>query len=81
VNPTPADGQAVPLTPLTPTVRAVTATIGGIAATVQFSGLAPYYPSLGAVSLLVPASAPAGSEALVLTTNGVSSPAVNLWVQ
>jgi minor extracellular serine protease Vpr len=81
VSPTPPDGQAVPLTPLTTTAQPVTATIAGIPATVQFSGLTPFYPSVGDVQITVPSNAPAGLQLLVLTINGVSSPPVNLWVQ
>ncbi len=81
VNPIPTDGEAVPQTPATPTTQPVTATIAGTAATVQFSGLAPFYPSLGEVQLVVPAGAPSGLQPVVLTINGVSSPPVNIFVQ
>jgi minor extracellular serine protease Vpr len=55
-------------------------TIGGVSATVQFSGLAPGFPGLNQVNFLVPANIPAGLEATTVSIGGVTSPPVNIPV-
>jgi uncharacterized protein (TIGR03437 family) len=71
-----ATGAAVPipasandplyLTSFTPTV-----TIGGVAATVEFSGLAPGFVGLWQLNVKIPANAPTGNEVpLIVTVDG-----------
>ena len=62
---------------MTPTV-----TIGGVPASVSFSGLAPGYFGLYQVNAQVPANAPTGNAVpVVLTIGGVSSNTVTIAVQ
>ncbi|MGO9619516.1 MAG: putative Ig domain-containing protein [Bryobacteraceae bacterium] len=85
----PADGQPAPMSgvPLFSTIATATATIGGVNAPVNFSGLAPGYVALYQVNAQVPSGAPVGSAVpLVLTmtdSNGhsVSSQTVTIAVQ
>ncbi|HKX29505.1 MAG TPA: S8 family serine peptidase [Blastocatellia bacterium] len=66
--PAPTDGQTF-ITASTPTV-----TIGGVAATVSFSGLAPGYVGLWQINVLIPANAPTGTAVpLVVSMGGASS--------
>ncbi len=59
----------------TKTNATVTATIGGVAATVPFAGLAPGGIGTYQVNVTVPAGLPTGNLPLVLTVGGVSSQA------
>jgi uncharacterized protein (TIGR03437 family) len=72
----PAQAQLLSRTLATPTV-----TIGGVPALVQFSGLAPGYPGLNQVNIVVSSGAPTGVQPLVVTIGAVSSPPVNMPVQ
>jgi uncharacterized protein (TIGR03437 family) len=54
------------------TLALTTATIGGVPATVSFSGLAPGFVGLGQVNLLVP-NVPAGDQQVIVTIGGVAS--------
>lgn len=79
----PASGAAAPgganlaRTPTNPTV-----TIGGVNATVSFSGLAPGFVGLYQVNVAVPQSVTPGASApLILTIGGVQSNTVNIAVQ
>ncbi|MBI3894793.1 MAG: S8 family serine peptidase [Acidobacteria bacterium] len=56
------------------------ATIAGIAAPVQFSGLAPCSIGLYQVNIEVPAGVPKGDQTLILTSNGQVSNSVKLPV-
>jgi uncharacterized protein (TIGR03437 family) len=78
VTPRPADGAAGNGQPtaITPAV-----TIGGKSAMVSFSGLAPGFVGLYQVNVEVPASTPAGNQAVVMTLGGVSSNSVLLPVE
>ena len=67
-----ATGAAAPIRTVSNTVAQTTATIGGIPATVSFSGLAPGYVGLGQVNLLVP-NLPAGDQPVIVTIGGVAS--------
>ncbi len=67
-----ATGQAASITPLSRFTQAVTATIGGLNATVIFAGLTPGFAGLGQISVRIP-NLPAGAYPLVLTENGQSS--------
>ncbi len=67
----PATGAIAPLSPLSQTTTAATATIGGIPATVLWSGLTPTYAGLYQVNLQVPAGVPTGSAVpLILSIGG-----------
>jgi len=63
------------------TMNPLTATIGGVPATVNYAGLAPGFPDLYQVNLVVPAGVNPGSAVVVLTIAGQSSPPVTLPVQ
>jgi uncharacterized protein (TIGR03437 family) len=67
-----ATGAAAPVGQLSNTVALTTATIGGSAASVSFSGLAPGLVGLGQVNLLVP-DLPAGDQQVIVTIGGVAS--------
>jgi uncharacterized protein (TIGR03437 family) len=54
----PAAGAAAPDSPLARVTGAITATIGGQSAQIQFAGLAPRYAGLYQLNLFVPALAP-----------------------
>ncbi len=77
----PATGEPVPPSAIVKTLNPVTVTIGGRGGTVQFSGLTPTLPGLNQVNVVVPQDAPTGSQQVVVSIGGVSSPAVNLYVQ
>jgi uncharacterized protein (TIGR03437 family) len=67
-EPAPADGAATPSTALYSTTATVSATIGGVAAPVTFSGLTPTFAALYQVNVQVPAGLPAGSSVPVVLT-------------
>ena len=80
VNPPVPEGVAA--TGLSSTVNPLTATIGGIPATVQFAGLTPGIPGLYQVNAVVPAGLPSGTQVpVVLTIAGQSSPPVTMAVR
>ena len=54
--------------------------IAGIPAAIRFSGLAPAWVGLYQVNLEVPQSVPAGALPLVLTSNGLSSNPVTVFI-
>jgi uncharacterized protein (TIGR03437 family) len=57
-------------------------TIGGLAANVQFSGLAPGYVGLYQVNAQVPAGSATGSAVpVVISMNGVTSNTVTMAVE
>jgi len=59
-----------------------TVTIGGVPATVQFSGLSSQYVGLYQVNVTVPTGAPSGNAVpVVMTLNGVSSNTVTMAIQ
>ena len=71
VSPAPADGSPAPggaQTTLTATV-----TIGGVAAPVDYAGLAPNYVGLYQINAHVPTVLSAGNQPVVITMNGVQS--------
>lgn len=80
VSPAVADGSAAPLSALSYVSASVTASVGGQAASVAFSGLAPGYAGLYQVNLIVPQLA-AGSYALQITASGVTSNSLTINVQ
>jgi uncharacterized protein (TIGR03437 family) len=67
-----ATGVATPQDPLSPTVAATTATLGGMPTTVWFSGLAPGLIGVAQANLQIP-NLPAGDYPVVLTVGGASS--------
>jgi uncharacterized protein (TIGR03437 family) len=73
----PALSHPLSTTPTNPTV-----TIGGVSASVQFSGLAPGYVGLYQINALVPAGAPPGPLVPVIVSMGnVDSNPVTIAVQ
>ena len=72
----PANGQNLSHTTLTPTV-----TIGGQNANVSFSGLAPGFPGLYQVNATVPTDIGTGSQTVVISANGVNSQTSAIAVQ
>lgn len=81
VTNTPMDGAASPSNPLAETTTQPTVTIGGVPATVLFSGLAPGFVGEYQVNVLMPSGVAAGSAVpVVLTIGGVSSNTVTMAV-
>ena len=83
VNNQPASGELSPSDPSKlATVRQLpTVTIGDLAASVQFAGLAPGFVGAYQVNIVVPAGVRSGSAPLVITAGGISSPAFSLAIQ
>lgn len=79
VNNRPADGWPAADASAT-TVSTPTISIGGQPATVTFSGLAPGYADLYQVNATVPAGIGTGAQTVTCAVNGVSCPAVTLYV-
>jgi len=78
----PATGAVAPSDPPSTTTTLPTAIIGGISATVTFSGLAPGFVSLYQVNLQVPQDAPTGDAVpVVLSIGGAASNTVTIAVQ
>ena len=77
-----AAGEAAPASPPARTVNPVTLTIGGVNATVQFAGLAPFFTGLYQVNAVVPNGVqPGNAVPVVLNVAGQSSPPVTMAVQ
>ena len=72
----PADGSVLYQTPVLPTV-----TIGGIAANVLFSGLAPGFPGLYQVDVQVPGGVVSGDDVPVVLTMGTVSDTATISIQ
>jgi uncharacterized protein (TIGR03437 family) len=77
----PAIGFVAQAQPLSNTVVRPTVTIGGKSAGVLFSGLTPTESGLYQINLQLAADTPKGSQPLVVSIGGISSPAVNIVVQ
>jgi len=78
-QPTALSGQAAPVNPPSLVTVPVTATVGGLPATVQFAGLAPGFVGLYQVNVQIPAGVPAAAAVpLVLLQDGVPSNVVTL---
>jgi uncharacterized protein (TIGR03437 family) len=74
VSPAVPTGSPAPLDVLSYAQAAVTATLGGVPAPVQFAGLAPGFVGLGQVNVIIPTEAPKGDAVpLVLEINGQKS--------
>ena len=82
VSPAVPDGEPAPLSPLSRTVNPVTVTIGGQTVQPFFAGLAPLFPSVYQVNIIVPAGiAPGANVAIAVSTLGLSSAAVTVGIQ
>ena len=78
----PASGTAAPTFPPSLTTAPPTVTIGGVPATVSFSGLAPGFVALYQVNVQVPQNAPTGSAVPVaIFTSGTASNIATIAVQ
>ena len=81
----PGDGVAATASPLSSTTTTPVVTIGGAvvpSANVQFSGLAPGYPALYQINVLVPQSSQTGSAVPIsLQIGGATTPAATIPVQ
>jgi uncharacterized protein (TIGR03437 family) len=82
VAPTVPSGQPAGGNPSSTVTANVQLTIGGSNAIVEFAGLTAGFVSLYQINAIVPAGLPPGNAAVVLTVNGVSSPAgITLSIQ
>jgi uncharacterized protein (TIGR03437 family) len=83
VNPAVADGAPGPASPpFAATVNPVTATIGGVPATVSFAGIAPGYVGVYQVNVTVPSGVTPGTNVpVVLTMAGFPSAPVTVTIQ
>ncbi len=74
-SPFAMDGQIIPTTTPFPTLAAaVTATVGGLPATVDYAGDAPgLVAGVLQVNITIPAGTPSGAQPVVVTVGGVSS--------
>jgi uncharacterized protein (TIGR03437 family) len=78
----PPTGSPAPLTQVLQTLAAPTVEIGGLPASVSFSGLAPGYVGLYQVNARVPAGLAANNAVpVVLSIGGVASNTVTIAVQ
>jgi len=77
----PASGNPALTTALSTTTAVPAVTVGGIPATVIFCGLAPGYPGLYQINLIVPINAPTGLQPMVMTLGGIVSNTATLNVQ
>jgi uncharacterized protein (TIGR03437 family) len=74
IDPPVVTGAAAPLAPLSRVVTPVQARIGGLAAAVQFAGLAPGYAGLYQVNVEIPSGVePGPTTPFVLIQNGAPS--------
>ena len=76
----PVAGAASPRSPLARTRQLPEVTLGGVPCEVQFAGLAPDFAGLYQLNLRLPAGAPRGRQTLIVTSDGVRSPSVNVNV-
>jgi minor extracellular serine protease Vpr len=71
----PATGEVAGASPLAMTKETPVVMIGGQNAPVQFSGLAPGFPSLYQVNVTVPSNISAGNQPITISIGGKTSPA------
>ena len=72
LGPVTADGQ---------TSQTIQATVGGVEAAVLYSGMAPGFPGLYQVNVMVADSVASGTQNLILRTGGVASNTVKIAVR
>ncbi|MBI2817304.1 MAG: S8 family serine peptidase [Acidobacteria bacterium] len=77
----PATGEPAPFSPLAVTTTVPTVTIGGVQATVSYSGLAPGFPALYQLNVTVPDEVAPGLQPVVISMGGTNSKLSNLAVQ
>ncbi len=77
----PASGDPASSTLLSQTTQTPTVTIGGAAAPVLFSGLAPGLTGVYQLNITVPASIAAGTQPIVVAIGGQSSKASTIAIQ
>jgi uncharacterized protein (TIGR03437 family) len=78
VNNQPPSGSPAPSSPLATTKTQPTVTIGGTAANVSFSGLAPGFPGLYQVNVTIPAGVAAGTPNISVSIGGQTSTAATI---
>ena len=81
VNNQPASGDPAPASPLATTKLPATVTIGGLPASITFSGLAPGFAGLYQIDAVVPTGVVPGTQQVVVTIGGQSSKASAIPVQ
>jgi uncharacterized protein (TIGR03437 family) len=78
----PATGAATPLSPYSQTMASPTVTIGGVSASVSFSGLTPTAVGLYQINVQVPSGIPAGAAVpVVVSIRGQRSNSTTIAVQ
>ncbi len=78
-NPAVADGAGGPTPPAVP-VASSSVTVGGLAASVPFIGLAPGLVGEAQANVVIPAALAAGSYAVIVTVGGRASQAATIYV-
>jgi len=76
----PAISVSAPASSLPKPVLPLAVTVGGVPAFIQFAGVPPGLVGTTQVNIIVPTSVAVGSQPVVVTVGGVSSPAVNVLV-
>jgi uncharacterized protein (TIGR03437 family) len=76
----PAISVSAPASSLPKPALPLSVTVGGFPAFIQFAGVPPGLVGTTQVNIIVPGSVPVGSQPVVVTVGGVSSPAVNVVV-
>ena len=81
LDPAVATGAPAPTSPLSTATTLPTATVAGLAATVQYAGAAPTLVGLYQVNVLIPANAPNGVAGVTLNSGGnVSQDGVTIFI-
>ena len=81
VNNQPASGDPAPSSPLATTKSPATVTIGGLPASISFSGLAPGFAGLYQINAVVPAGVAPGTQPVVVTIGGQTSKVSTIPIQ
>ncbi|MGA7239238.1 MAG: proprotein convertase P-domain-containing protein [Bryobacteraceae bacterium] len=81
VDPPVPAGSVPPLSPLSTVVGRVGASVGGVAAAVQFAGLAPGIPGVYQLNIQVPLNAPSGTQELIVANGNSSQKLATIEVQ
>jgi len=72
--------SGTPISSLPKTVLPLSVSVGGVPAFVQFAAVPPGLLGTTQVNIIVPDSAPLGTQPVVVTVGGVASPPVNLMI-